>query len=87
MHNEDGWYPYYRGEKIHDNGVSYLFKDNLNGIVGVSHFHSNLLKNILIRDCSTFCGLNENYIRIAIKNRKENQILVKALGDIKWSNH
>ena len=46
-----------------------------------------LKKNILVRDCSTFCGLNENYIRIAIKNRKENQILVKTLGDIKWSNH
>ena len=46
-----------------------------------------LKKNILVRDCSTFCGLNENYIRIAIKNRKENQILVKALGEIKWSNH
>ena len=43
-----------------------------------------LKKNILIRDCSTFCGLNENYVRIAIKNRKENQILIKALGEIKW---
>jgi threonine-phosphate decarboxylase len=43
-----------------------------------------LKKNILIRDCSTFCGLNENYVRIAVKNRKENQILIKALGEIKW---
>ena len=43
-----------------------------------------LKKNILIRDCSTFCGLNENYVRIAVKNRKENQILVNALGEIKW---
>ena len=43
-----------------------------------------LKKNILIRDCSTFCGLNENYVRIAVKNRKENQILIKSLGEIKW---
>jgi threonine-phosphate decarboxylase len=43
-----------------------------------------LKKNILIRDCSTFCGLDENYVRIAVKNRKENQILIKALGEIKW---
>ena len=43
-----------------------------------------LKKNILIRDCSTFCGLDENYVRIAIKNRKENKILVKALEEIKW---
>jgi len=43
-----------------------------------------LKKNILIRDCSTFCGLDENYIRIAIKNRNQNKLLMKALGDIKW---
>ena len=43
-----------------------------------------LKKNILVRDCSTFCGLNENYIRIAIKNRNQNKLLMKALGDIKW---
>ena len=43
-----------------------------------------LKKNILIRDCSTFCGLDENYIRIAVKNRNQNKLLVKALGEIKW---
>ena len=39
-----------------------------------------LKKNILIRDCSTFCGLNENYVRIAVKNRKENPIRNRYLG-------
>ena len=43
-----------------------------------------LKKNILVRDCSTFCGLNENYIRIAVKNRTQNKLLVDALGEIKW---
>lgn len=43
-----------------------------------------LLKNkILIRDCSSFHGLNNNYIRIAVKTRKENKKLVKALEKIK----
>ncbi len=41
-----------------------------------------LKKNILIRDCSNFRGLNKNYIRIAIKARKDNQKLVKALEEI-----
>ena len=41
-----------------------------------------LKKNILIRDCRNFRGLNNNYIRIAIKTRKENQKLVKALEEI-----
>ena len=43
-----------------------------------------LKKNILVRDCSTFCGLDENYIRIAVKNRNQNKLLVTALGEIKW---
>ena len=38
-----------------------------------------LRKKILIRDCSTFRGLNQNYIRIAVKTRKENIKLLKAL--------
>jgi threonine-phosphate decarboxylase len=42
-----------------------------------------LKKKILIRDCSSFRGLNNNYIRIAVKTRKENQKLVKALEKIK----
>ena len=39
-------------------------------------------KKILIRDCSTFRGLNQNYIRIAVKTRKENIKLLKALEAI-----
>ena len=39
------------------------------------------------RDCSTFCGLDENYIRIAVKNRIQNKLLLEALGEIKWQNH
>jgi len=42
-----------------------------------------LKKKILIRDCSTFRGLNANYIRIGIKTRKENKKLIQALVKIK----
>lgn len=38
-----------------------------------------LKKNILIRDCSTFRGLNRNFIRIAVRTHKENLKLVEAL--------
>jgi threonine-phosphate decarboxylase len=41
-----------------------------------------LRKKILIRDCSNFRGLNNNYIRIAVKTRKENQRLVHALEEL-----
>jgi len=38
-----------------------------------------LEKKILIRDCSTIRGLNNNYIRVAVKTRQENEKLIKAL--------
>ena len=38
-----------------------------------------LAKNILIRDCTNFRGLNQHYIRIAVRTHKENQKLVSAL--------
>jgi threonine-phosphate decarboxylase len=41
-----------------------------------------LKKKILIRDCSNFRGLNQNYIRVAVKTRKENQRLVRALEEL-----
>lgn len=41
-----------------------------------------LQKNILVRDCSNFRGLDKHYIRIAIRTRKENKKLVSAFGAI-----
>ena len=66
------------------------FPSSTNFILIKTKINSKLLqkkllkKNILIRDCSSFCGLNENYVRIAVKNRDQNKLLVKALGEIKW---
>lgn len=41
-----------------------------------------LKKNILIRDCSNFKGLDNKFIRIAVRTRKENLKLVKALNSL-----
>lgn len=41
-----------------------------------------LKRRILIRDCSDFRGLSKGYYRIAVKRRKENEILLDAVGDI-----
>jgi threonine-phosphate decarboxylase len=42
-----------------------------------------LQRGILIRDCSTFRGLNQDYVRVAVRTRKENIQLVKALKVIR----
>ncbi|MEO9307708.1 MAG: threonine-phosphate decarboxylase CobD [Nitrososphaera sp.] len=47
-----------------------------------SKLQSKLLKkNILVRDCSTFRGLNSSFIRIAIRTHKENIRLIEALKE------
>lgn len=38
-----------------------------------------LREGILVRDCSSFRGLAGNYIRIAIRTRKENNLLIEAM--------
>ena len=41
-----------------------------------------LKQKILIRDCKNFRGLNNHYIRVAVKSHKDNLKLVKALENI-----
>ena len=43
-----------------------------------------LKKGILIRDCKNFRGLKKGFYRIAVRNRKENEMLLKAAGEINW---
>ena len=46
-----------------------------------ARFRDQLLKKtgVLVRDCSTFAEIGSQYIRIAVRTRKENMLLVKAL--------
>ncbi len=39
-------------------------------------------KKILVRDCSTFRGLDNKFIRVAVRTHKENVKLVRALEEI-----
>ena len=41
-----------------------------------------LKQGILIRDCSSFRGLNEYHIRIAVKTRQENEMLLAAFTKV-----
>lgn len=46
-----------------------------------TQFRDELVKKtgVLVRDCSTFTGMNSQYIRVAVRTRRENMILLKAL--------
>ncbi len=41
-----------------------------------------LKKNLLVRDCSSFKGLGDRFIRVAVRTRSENQKLVKELSNL-----
>lgn len=46
-----------------------------------SLYEKLLAQEILIRDCENFKGLSKGFYRIAVKSRKENEILLKAIGE------
>ncbi|MBN1323026.1 MAG: threonine-phosphate decarboxylase [Methanotrichaceae archaeon] len=39
-------------------------------------------ERVLVRDCSSFACLDEGYIRLAVRTRSENQVLIAALGRV-----
>lgn len=39
-------------------------------------------KGILVRDCSNFAGLGQGFLRIAVRSRRENEILMEEMGRI-----
>jgi threonine-phosphate decarboxylase len=61
----------------------YLLKTDRSKTGGSNMIVSRLReKGILVRDCSSFRGLNNSYIRIAVKSRKHNSMLMKELAEL-----
>lgn len=65
------------------------FKSNTNFIlVKLERLNSKILqermleKNILVRDASNFVGLNDKYIRLAIKDRENNIKVIQSLKEV-----
>ena len=62
-------------EFFHTDANFYLIKIN-NAYEICQHLKK---KGILVRDCSNFKGLDNTYIRVAIKSHRENTILIREL--------
>jgi threonine-phosphate decarboxylase len=39
-------------------------------------------KGILIRDCSTFVGLDDSYFRVTVRSAEDNKKLVRTMENI-----
>lgn len=67
--------------------VNFILVRIEDGRMELSEIQNHLLQNnILIRNCSNFVGLDENYFRVAVKTREDNLKLLNALkfvmGDV-----
>ncbi|MCW3983113.1 MAG: threonine-phosphate decarboxylase CobD [Candidatus Bathyarchaeota archaeon] len=59
--------------------ANFFFIDIRNANITANNLkHRMLQQGILIRDCSSFVGLNEFYIRVAVKTHEENVRLIEA---------
>lgn len=62
--------------------VNYLFLSIQTGETSSALFKKLLGKRIMVRNCNTYPGLGEGYIRIAVRKHEENQRLVQALAEV-----
>ncbi len=67
------------GIKLFDSTTSFMLAKLVNGHSAEESCQALLDERILIRNCSNFEGLSNRFIRISLKNRKTNLILVEKL--------
>jgi threonine-phosphate decarboxylase len=69
----------FKGFSFTEPDANFFFIDIRNtGLTANNIKHRMLKQGILIRDCSSFVGLNEFYIRVAVKTHSENVRLIDA---------
>jgi threonine-phosphate decarboxylase len=59
-----------------------LSKITTTGLTSGSLYQALAKKGILIRDCRSFRGLGNKYIRVAVKKRKQNDLLIREIRNI-----
>lgn len=70
--------------EVFESGTNYLLiKLHAPAPLTVSELYEKLLsERIIIRKCSTFQGMGDNYFRIAVRKKSENKILIGKLRKI-----
>lgn len=71
------------GFKPYESSVNYILIDiSDNPINSQELTHRLAYHNILVRDCNSFKSLENNYIRVAVKTRKENERLINSINQV-----
>jgi threonine-phosphate decarboxylase len=73
----------FKAFKIYPPDANFIFMDiRKSGYTSAQLKEKMLGYGVLIRDCSSFAGLGEYFIRIAVKTRRENERLLESLKKI-----
>ncbi|MGE5188065.1 MAG: threonine-phosphate decarboxylase CobD [Betaproteobacteria bacterium] len=73
----------FKSFKIHHSDANFYFIDIRKSGLNAAELRNRVLAHgLLIRDCTSFKGLDEFYIRIAVKTHEENQKLIAALKQV-----
>lgn len=76
-----------KGFKVYRPDANFFFIDvRQSGLTAAQLTEKMLSQGILIRDCSSFRGLDEYYVRVAVKTHSENERLLKVFEGIVKSN-
>ena len=69
-----------KGVKVYKPAANYILM-KLNDGMSANLLQERLLKehHILIRDCSNYEGLEQSFVRVAIRTREENERLIEGL--------
>ena len=71
------------GLKAYDSSANFLLAKILkNGLTSTELYSALAREGILISDCRSFKGMGTKFIRLAVKKRKQNNRLIKALKSI-----
>ncbi|MEM2081312.1 MAG: threonine-phosphate decarboxylase CobD [Candidatus Bathyarchaeia archaeon] len=66
--------------KVYPADANFFFIDvRQSGFTAAQLKEKMLEYGVLIRDCTSFAGIDEHYIRVAVKTRRENEKLLEAL--------
>ena len=69
--------------KVYEPTVNFILVNISKTGLTATQLREKLLKyNIIIRNCANYPGLDENYVRFAVRTREENDELVDALTEI-----
>jgi len=71
------------GLHVFPSETNFLLVKILNPKVTATMLKEKMAKEgVLIRDCSTFVGLDNTYFRVTVRSSKENRKLIKTLRDV-----